>query len=349
MAAKTVLACLVAMVTIACSTAAIPADVSSSRTGLNETNRRTTAAHVDRLVNDLGHGWFQRREAAKRELKKLGVRAVEPLLRAGRSRVFAVSHQAKKTLVEMAVADDGVYSQLRWIAKSKTAGSDLGSRILQLKQVEFAHAARVQTKLDEQLTLAREAFAKHDFRQAIEHAMSVECLYKLNQRDQLLDGSKFFQFLDQLSHAGLQREVDRKFGSDSKRIIVIKNLMQARYALKAGNVKAAIRLVKYCKQFDVAYGPFDDRPAIVEKAIHNCARQSALEQTSLRVVVPAGVAEFVRAVRAVHERVRNSDTRARQLIFHSEDLRHVPEIWERAWKIEMPDVATPYRTHGDVI
>jgi len=45
----------------------------------------------------------------------------------------------------------------------------------------------------------------------------------------------------------------------------------------------------------------------------------------------------------------NHDRRARQLLFHSEDLRHVPEIWERAWAAEMPDVATPYRVHGGVI
>jgi hypothetical protein len=45
----------------------------------------------------------------------------------------------------------------------------------------------------------------------------------------------------------------------------------------------------------------------------------------------------------------NHNIRARQLIFHSEDLRHVPEIWERTWAMEMPDVATPYRVHGGVI
>lgn len=45
----------------------------------------------------------------------------------------------------------------------------------------------------------------------------------------------------------------------------------------------------------------------------------------------------------------NRDIRARQLIFDSENLRHVPEIWERVWAMEMPDVATPYRTHGGVI
>ena len=43
------------------------------------------------------------------------------------------------------------------------------------------------------------------------------------------------------------------------------------------------------------------------------------------------------------------DVRARQLIFASETYRHVPEIWERIWGLDMPDVATPYRTHGGVI
>ena len=43
------------------------------------------------------------------------------------------------------------------------------------------------------------------------------------------------------------------------------------------------------------------------------------------------------------------DIRARQLIFVSEGYRHIPEIWERIWGLDMPDVATPYRTHGGVI
>ena len=43
------------------------------------------------------------------------------------------------------------------------------------------------------------------------------------------------------------------------------------------------------------------------------------------------------------------DVRARQLIFSSETYRHIPEIWERMWGLDMPDVATPYRTHGGVI
>lgn len=43
------------------------------------------------------------------------------------------------------------------------------------------------------------------------------------------------------------------------------------------------------------------------------------------------------------------DSRARQLIFVSEGYRHIPEIWDRIWGLDMPDVATPYRTHGGVI
>ena len=45
----------------------------------------------------------------------------------------------------------------------------------------------------------------------------------------------------------------------------------------------------------------------------------------------------------------NPDARARQLIFQSESLRHIPEIWERIWFLDMPDILTPYRTHGGVI
>lgn len=45
----------------------------------------------------------------------------------------------------------------------------------------------------------------------------------------------------------------------------------------------------------------------------------------------------------------SSDIRARQMIYVSEGLRHINEIWERIWGLELPDLATPYRTHGGVI
>ena len=43
------------------------------------------------------------------------------------------------------------------------------------------------------------------------------------------------------------------------------------------------------------------------------------------------------------------DDRARQLIYSSESLRQIPDIWERIWFLDLPDLQTPYRTHGGVI
>ena len=45
----------------------------------------------------------------------------------------------------------------------------------------------------------------------------------------------------------------------------------------------------------------------------------------------------------------SADTRTRQLIYVSEGFRHINGIWERVWGLELPDLATPYRTHGGVI
>jgi hypothetical protein len=43
------------------------------------------------------------------------------------------------------------------------------------------------------------------------------------------------------------------------------------------------------------------------------------------------------------------EERVRQLLNVSESMRQIPEIWERVWNLDMPDTATPYRTHGGVI
>ena len=45
----------------------------------------------------------------------------------------------------------------------------------------------------------------------------------------------------------------------------------------------------------------------------------------------------------------NPDERVRQMIYTSENYRHIPEIWERIWFLDLPDLETPYRTHGGVI
>lgn len=43
------------------------------------------------------------------------------------------------------------------------------------------------------------------------------------------------------------------------------------------------------------------------------------------------------------------DVRTQQLIYTSENLRHIPEIWARIWFLDQPDLATPYRVHGGII
>jgi hypothetical protein len=42
-------------------------------------------------------------------------------------------------------------------------------------------------------------------------------------------------------------------------------------------------------------------------------------------------------------------TRARELIFTSEDLRLFLEEWERIWFLDQPSHLSPYRTHGGLI
>ncbi len=41
--------------------------------------------------------------------------------------------------------------------------------------------------------------------------------------------------------------------------------------------------------------------------------------------------------------------RTQQLIWTSEDLRHLLDDWERIWFLNMPSHLTPYRTHGGII
>ncbi len=45
----------------------------------------------------------------------------------------------------------------------------------------------------------------------------------------------------------------------------------------------------------------------------------------------------------------DSNRRTQELIWVSENLRHVLDEWERIWFLDQPDHMTPYRTHGGVI
>lgn len=43
------------------------------------------------------------------------------------------------------------------------------------------------------------------------------------------------------------------------------------------------------------------------------------------------------------------ERRVQQLLFTSEDLRHVVEEWERFWFLDQPSHMSPVRVHGGII
>ena len=76
-------------------------------------------------------------------------------------------------------------------------------------------------------------------------------------------------------------------------------------------------------------------------------RQGALRKCLLGLLMLVSLTVDVGCFVPIYSSAR--DERARQLIYVSESLRHIPEIWERIWFLDMPDNATPYRVHGGVI
>lgn len=92
-------------------------------------------SRVEQLVADLGHGWYQRRERAARELRKIGPDAVLPLLRAASDDHGKASRPARRLLIELATEDYGVGDRLIWIAKSQVAYSQAARAILNVPKV----------------------------------------------------------------------------------------------------------------------------------------------------------------------------------------------------------------------
>ena len=43
------------------------------------------------------------------------------------------------------------------------------------------------------------------------------------------------------------------------------------------------------------------------------------------------------------------NVRTTELIYTSENLRHVLDEWQRIWFLDQPSHLTPYRTHGGII
>lgn len=76
-------------------------------------------------------------------------------------------------------------------------------------------------------------------------------------------------------------------------------------------------------------------------------RRNAIRKCLLALLMLMSITVDVGCFVPIYSSAR--DERARQLIYVSESLRHIPEIWERIWFLDMPDNATPYRVHGGVI
>lgn len=77
------------------------------------------------------------------------------------------------------------------------------------------------------------------------------------------------------------------------------------------------------------------------------SRRSEMRKFGLALLLLSAISIKVGCIVPIYSSTK--DVRARQLIFVSEGYRHIPKIWERIWGLDMPDVATPYRTHGGVI
>lgn len=71
--------------------------------------------------------------------------------------------------------------------------------------------------------------------------------------------------------------------------------------------------------------------------------RNLLMATLLGLTVASAVGCFVPAYSA--DPIR----RTQQLIWSSEDLRHLLDDWERFWMLDQPSHTTPYRTHGGLI
>ena len=83
------------------------------------------------------------------------------------------------------------------------------------------------------------------------------------------------------------------------------------------------------------------------RAAGRAARTRRLGALAALLLLVGGAAVQTGCVIPIYATER--DERARQLLYVSENLRHITRIWERIWFLDLPDTATPYRTHGGII
>ncbi|MEM9704110.1 MAG: hypothetical protein AAF907_16845 [Planctomycetota bacterium] len=89
------------------------------------------------------------------------------------------------------------------------------------------------------------------------------------------------------------------------------------------------------------------RPDTVRPRAIRAAKVRRLKLVAALAVLVGGAAIQTGCVVPIYATER--EERARQLLYVSENLRHITRIWERIWFLDLPDTATPYRTHGGII
>ncbi|MEM9702817.1 MAG: hypothetical protein AAF907_10290 [Planctomycetota bacterium] len=89
------------------------------------------------------------------------------------------------------------------------------------------------------------------------------------------------------------------------------------------------------------------RPAAARPRATRAAKVRRLKLVAALAVLVGGAAIHTGCVVPIYATER--EERARQLLYVSENLRHITRIWERIWVLDLPDTATPYRTHGGII
>jgi hypothetical protein len=69
-----------------------------------------------------------------------------------------------------------------------------------------------------------------------------------------------------------------------------------------------------------------------------------MHKSLLLALAATAMASSVGCILPIHSPERTR--RMQQLLFMSENLRQIPDEWERAWLLDQPSHMTLYRTHG---
>ena len=294
------------------------------------------------LIAGLHHDEFRRREAAMVALEQRPTADVADLLKAA-LRDPETRWRAKRVLVAWATRSSDAHHALVLASLSEGKTARLADSVLNNRSAQAAHHSRRKRQL---------ALLKHIATTAQPEVLTISQALTQTRRDRSPSASM---------HAK---------STQSLRSSVARHLVRlARQAMDRQRFDIAATGAFLAHAMNARFDAFDITPEILLAHIGRVAPGGADAPLAGPALGAAPIAakdqrdtrlEFRRELVFRWKRrflwpartfggYVDPDPRARQLIFHSEDLRHVPEIWERAWSLEMPDVITPYRVHGGVI